>query len=106
MTDREILEKILEKTEGLEVRVGNLEETVSAQSKQMDSMKLELRAIHLTMENELNRSIQLVAEGHLDLNRKLNEVLQRNGELEMMQVRISLLETRLKDVQTQLAAMA
>ena len=32
--------------------------------------------IEITLENETNRNIQLIAEGHLNLDRKLNEALK------------------------------
>lgn len=34
-------------------------------------LKRDVKEIQLTLENETNRNIQLIAEGHLDLARKL-----------------------------------
>lgn len=42
----------------------------------IEAMKREIREIQLTLENETNRNIKLIAEGHLDLNRKLDEALK------------------------------
>ena len=36
-------------------------------------MQLSIREIQLTLENETNRNIRIIAEGHLDLSRKLDE---------------------------------
>lgn len=38
---------------------------------EMQKVKRELRSLQLTLENETNRNIALIAEGHLDLCRKV-----------------------------------
>ena len=38
----------------------------------MGELKREIKSIQLTLENETNRNIKLIAEGHLDLGRKLD----------------------------------
>lgn len=40
----------------------------------MQNMKLQIKDLQLTLENETNRNIKLIAEGHLDLNRKLEQI--------------------------------
>ena len=37
-------------------------------------MQLSIREIQLTLENETNRNIRIIAEGHLDLSRKLEQI--------------------------------
>ena len=47
----------------------------------VQTLKDRVTNIEITLENETNRNIQLIAEGHLNLDRKLNEALkelQRN----------------------------
>lgn len=36
--------------------------------------------IQLTLENETNRNIKFIAEGHLDLSRKLDDALKVENE--------------------------
>lgn len=43
-------------------------------------MKNEIREISLTLENETNRNIKIIAEGHLDLSRKLDKALTVENE--------------------------
>lgn len=43
----------------------------------IEAMKREIREIQLTLENETNRNIKLIAEGHLDLNRKLKSKIDQ-----------------------------
>ena len=40
----------------------------------LDEMNIKVRDIQLTLKNETNRNIKIIAEVHLDLNRKLDEV--------------------------------
>ncbi|MDE7433055.1 MAG: hypothetical protein K2N34_14235 [Lachnospiraceae bacterium] len=37
----------------------------------LEPIKKDIRSIQLTLENETNRNIKIIAEGHLDLSRKL-----------------------------------
>lgn len=41
---------------------------------EIGELKNQVRSIQLTLENETNRNIKIIAEGHLDLSRKLEEV--------------------------------
>lgn len=49
----------------------------------------EIKAIQITLEQETNKKIQIIAEGHLDLNRKLDESLRVNQEKEMLLLRVA-----------------
>ena len=52
--------------------------------------------IQLTLENETNRNINIIAEGHLDLSRKLDEALKVDSEKEMLLIRVNRLENELR----------
>lgn len=41
----------------------------------LEPIRQEIRSIQLTLENKTNRNIKLIAEGHLDLSRKINEAI-------------------------------
>ena len=41
----------------------------------LDNIESDVKEIKVIIENEVTTGIQLVAEGHLDLNRKLNEAI-------------------------------
>lgn len=62
--------------------------------------------VQLTLENETNRNIQVIAEGHLDLNRKLDEVLKADSEKEMLMLRINRLENELRRVKERVDEIA
>ncbi|MEZ3486879.1 MAG: hypothetical protein K1W22_09910 [Lachnospiraceae bacterium] len=69
-----------------------------------DSQELKNRAVRmeLTLENETNPGIKIVAEGHLDLNRKLNDALRVESEKEMLLLRVNHLENEVRKVKEKL----
>ncbi len=62
------------------------------------SLKNDVRGLQLTLENETNRNIRIIAEGHLELNRKLDEALKVEAEKEMMHLRVNVLENDMRKV--------
>ena len=51
--------------------------------------------IQLTLENETNKNIKIIAEGHLDLSRKLDDALKVDNEKEMLMIRVNRLDNEL-----------
>lgn len=88
MTDSEKLDLILSEMQDLKQRTANIETSVTD--------------IKLTLENEIRVNIQRVAEGHLDLSRNLHEAMKIDSEKEMLAIRVSVLETELRRIKTQL----
>lgn len=85
MTDSEKLDLILSEIQELKRRTTNIE---------------------LTLENETNPNIKLIAEGHLDLNRKLSETLKVDNEKEMLLIRVNTLENELRKVKECIESIA
>ena len=69
--------------------VHNLKENVQKLDQRMTILEM-------MVENVTNKNIQRVAEGHLDLNRKLDEALRLDAEREMIALRINVLEGDVK----------
>lgn len=59
----------------------------------MDVMQRDLTGVKLRIENEISVSIKRVAEGHLDLSRNLHEAMKPNSEVEMLSIRVGMLES-------------
>ena len=90
MTENQKMDLILQKLGGIEgglasvgedVRllqgdVQSLKEDVQTLKEDVQSLKERVTNLEITLENETNRNIQLVAEGHLNLDRKLDEALK------------------------------
>lgn len=72
----------------------------------LEPIKNAIRSIELTLENETNRNIRIIAEGHLDLSRKLDEALKVENEKEMLLLRVNHLENELRKVKERLEQIA
>lgn len=62
--------------------------------------------IQLTLENETNRNIQIIAEGHLDLSRKLDDALKVENEKEMLLIRVNRPESEIRRIKQRIEEIA
>lgn len=62
--------------------------------------------IQLTLENETNRNIQITAEGHLDLSRKLDDALKVENEKEMLLIRVNRPESEIRRIKQRIEEIA
>ena len=95
MIDSEKLDLILS-------RLGKLDLLES----EMQELKRRTTSIELTLENETNPNIKAIAEGHLDLSRKLDEALKVENEKEMLLIRVNSLENELRKIKEKLEQIA
>ena len=75
----------------------------------MQDMKTDIRdlkgrvsSIEMTIENETNRNIRIIAEGHADLCRKLDEALKVENEKELLLVRTNIMENDIRNIKDKL----
>lgn len=103
MTDSEKLDLILDKLvklDTLEERIDALEKRIYSLEKRIYSLETDIKDIKFTIENEIRANLQAVAEGHLDLSRNLHDAIKPGNEIEMLIVKVRMLETdvrRLKE---------
>ena len=83
--------------------VSSLKEDVSNLKERMDKQEEEIRQVRIYQENVLNRNIQIIAEGHIDLVRKLDESIKVSQDDEMLRVRMNILECDMARVKEKLA---
>lgn len=69
-------------------------------------MDRKITDIQLTLENETNRNIKIIAEGHLDLGRKLDEALKVENEKELLMLRVNRIENELRRLKDRIDAIA
>ncbi len=79
------------KMEGMESIIKNLDNKVESYH---DDLKKDIARIDLKLENEIERDIRIIAEGHLDLSRTLHDAIKKNAEYEMLSIRVSGLESK------------
>ena len=110
MTDSEKLNLILEKVSNLDEKVSNLDEKVSNLDEKVSNLEFQLQEVKeqttqtsLILENEIRVNIQRVAEGHLDLSRNLHEAMRPSNEVEMLAIKVRMLETDIRGLKARLA---
>lgn len=64
----------------------------------LEPIKRDIKYLQLTLENETNRNIKIIAEGHFDLSRKPDEALRIDNEKEMLLIRVNTLENELRRI--------
>ena len=86
------IEPLNDRFDKLEGRFDSLEGRFDKLEKKVDHLDLDVRDIKLSIDNEINPKINIIAEGHLDLNRKLDQyishVLKVEGEFEQLNLRM------------------
>ena len=70
------VQELKEDVQVLKGDVQVLKEDVQVLKEDVQVLKERVTNIEITLENETNRNIQLIAEGHLNLDRKLDEALK------------------------------
>lgn len=98
-------EKIDQRLETMDGRIGNLETQMTGVNNRLERLEDEVSSISVIMENEIRRNIEIVAEGHMDLVRKMNEVLSKTETIEQLSVRVGVLESRMLRVEKQRAIL-
>lgn len=83
--------------------VRTLKEDVIALKEDNISLKSSMRDMQIMTENLLWLSIKRVAEGHLDLSRQSKEALKPNQEVEMLSVRVSILESEVQNMKQKIS---
>lgn len=86
-------------TEKLDLILSELAEI----KKDVAENKNDTKDIKLTLENEIRVNIQRVAEGHLDLSRNLNEAMKPSNEVEMLAIKVRMLETEIRELKRKIS---
>jgi len=117
MTTEEMLVSLVENVKNINSTLNNMNKQfddvnskfddinnqISEMKADIQKMKNEIREISLTLENETNRNIKIIAEGHLDLSRKLDKALTVENEKEMALIRINMMENEIRRIKEKFA---
>lgn len=99
MTDSEKLDLLLKEMTEMKTDMTEIKT-------EMKQIKQDVTGIQLHLENVTDKNIQTVAEGHLDLSRKLEDVLKVENEKELLIIRVRILEDELRKVKERLEQIA
>lgn len=69
----------------------------------VDAIEQEVLKINLMLENEIRVNIQRIAEGHLDLSRNLHDAMKPSGEMEMLDIRVRMVETEVQELKKKIS---
>lgn len=117
MTDSERFDLILAEIRGMKEDMQGMKEDMQGMKSEMQGMKEDMqdmkgsiqrleervKVIEVNLENVTNRNIRLIAEGHLDLVRKLEEAIRVKEERELLLTRVNVLEGDMRQVKQRLA---
>lgn len=110
MTDSEKLDLLLSEMQSMKSEMQSMKSEMQSMKNEMQSMKSDLQdvkqkvtKIDLTIDNELRVNIQRVAEGHLDLSRNLHDAMRPSNEVEMLSIKVRMLESDVRDLKAKLA---
>ena len=70
------LENVENRLENVENRLDKVENHLEIVENRLETMDNRLTIVELSLENETNRNIRFIAEGHQNLDRKLNEAIK------------------------------
>lgn len=73
---------------------------------ELKAIRRDIQDIQITLEHETNRNIRLIAEGHMNLERKLDEALKINNEKEMLLIRVNSMENEIRRIKARLEEIA
>ena len=82
--------------------VKDLRQDVTGLQRRTETMEEKISAIKVTQENEVLKGVCIVGEGHLDLSRKLTEILETKEERELMKLRVQYLEREIRRIKDHL----
>lgn len=90
-------------TQKLKEDTQKLKEDTHALGKKVDVIESKVIHTELILENEIRVNIQRVAEGHLDLSRNLHNAMRPSNEVEMLAIKVRMLESDVKELKSRLA---
>ena len=109
----ERLDKIDSRLDQMDSRLDQMDSRLDQMDSRLDQMdsrlnKLESKVteVQMTLENETNKEIRIIAEGHLDLSRKLDDALKVENEKEMLLLRVTRLENELRRLKQKIEEIA
>ena len=73
MTENEMLQAIYLDMQDMKTDIQDMKTDMQDIKTDIRDLKSRVSSIEMTLENETNRNIRIIAEGHADLSRKLDE---------------------------------
>lgn len=102
MTNDEKLDVIINKIDNLETEIKDVKMSLETEIQDVKtSLRTEITDLRLILENEIRPNIGFIADGHLDLYRNMHDAVKSSGEMEMINIRMDVLESRVRKLESQ-----
>lgn len=102
MTENEMLQAIYLDMQDMKTDIQDMKTDMQDIKTDIRDLKGRVSSIEMTLENETNRNIRIIAEGHADLCRKLDEALKVENEKELLLVRTNIMENDIRKIKDKL----
>ena len=89
--------------ESVQQELASTKQTVTSVQKELTSTKQTLTSVQLTLENETNRKIDVIGEGHDFLKQRLDEALQFEKKRESIELELINLRMEVKKIKEHLS---
>ncbi len=86
--------------------VNDINSEVKDIKSEVKDIKSKVKDIQMTLENETNKNIKIIAEGHFNLNRKLDNSLKVENEKELLLIRVTILENEVRRLRARIEEIA
>lgn len=94
MTDSKKLDLIVDKIDQIDSRLNSMDS-------RLDNLEHDVKDIRLVLENEVRENIRFVADGYAFLRERMNEVTCTGSDLEMLSIRVNVLESKVRKLENQ-----
>ena len=109
--DLEMIAEIVSKTvqeinKPINERLDKMDSRLDKVDSRLDKVESKVTEVQMTLENETNKEIRIIAEGHLDLSRNLDDSLKVENEKEMLLLRVNRLENEIRRIKQRIEEIA
>ncbi len=100
------LDKMDSRLDKVDSRLDKVDSRLDKVDSRLDKVDSKVTEVQMTLENETNKEIRIIAEGHLDLSRKLDDALKVESEKELLLLRVTRLENELRRLKQKIEEIA
>ena len=96
------MQSIKDDMQGMKNEIQGMKNGMQDMKDRTQVIEQKVTGVHLILENEIRVNIQRVAEGHLDLSRNLHDAMRPSNEVEMLAIKVRMLESDMREVKAKI----
>lgn len=108
MTDKELLQSISDMIDGkIKTITDNMatKDDIKEVKERLSNVEQRVTDLQLTLENETNQNIKLLAENHSNLIDKLNQAIRVSDKTTIYEIQVNILTNRVDKLEKELAEL-